>query len=363
MSKKVRFLFILILGTCALNLSAQDPHFSFFSGVPIGLNPAYTGNFNGNFRVGAQYRDQWNSILSSEAIGAYRTAIGSVEARTNRGLDENDFVGGGAYVMYDVAGESRFKNTKFALSGSYRKALDEYGDHFLAIGAQFGIVQKTLDFERLKWGTQWDGTKYDNTLPSGELANLDNNISFYDLGAGISWGYNIYGTRNRFHAGLAFMHINRPNESFFTNNGSLNSTLPMKINFNAGAGLQISERMDVIPKMLFMQQGKNTEMMIGTDVRFLLDPEDPMGNSFYIGAMGRIVGGDKNLINSSSLNFESMIATARYEYNNFEIGAAYDFNVSQLVAASNYQGGFEVYFNYVFRVESNRQRKLFCPKF
>jgi hypothetical protein len=137
----------------------------------------------------------------------------------------------------------------------------------------------------------------------------------------------------------------------------------MKINFNIGAGIQLSERIDVMPKFLYMKQGQNMESIFGSDVRFVFDPDDPMGNSFYVGLLGRMVGGDPQLPNSSGINFESLIATARVDYNNLEIGAAYDFGVSQLKNYISYQGGFEVYFNYTFKIESNSQRKMFCPKF
>ena len=44
------------------------------------------------------------------------------------------------------------------------------------------------------------------------------------------------------------------------------------------------------------------------------------------------------------LNLSSTIS----DYNNFEVGAAYDINVSDLNRATKYQGGFEIYFNYIF---------------
>jgi hypothetical protein len=37
--------------------------------------------------------------------------------------------------------------------------------------------------------------------------------------------------------------------------------------------------------------------------------------------------------------------------------------VSDLSRASKYQGGFEVYMNYAFKIKNNKQRKMFCPKF
>ena len=50
--KKAAILLIALVSWA--HIVAQDPHFSIFYGVPIGINPAFTGNFNGNFRVSAQ---------------------------------------------------------------------------------------------------------------------------------------------------------------------------------------------------------------------------------------------------------------------------------------------------------------------
>ncbi len=347
-----------------VSMCAQDPHFSIFYGVPIGINPAFTGNFNGNFRVSAQYRDQWNSVLSNEAISAYRTAVTCIEARTNKGIDENDFVGMGAYFMYDVAGQSRLSNTKLGLSAAYRKSLDEYGDHFISLGGQAAFFQKRINIADLTWGTQWDGTRYSAALP-GESNNLDDNLVFYDFSAGLSWGYNKFGTRNRFFAGIGLLHINEPSESFFrSNNNQGSAVVPMRINFNAGAGIQAGNSFDIMPKILYMRQGQNLETVVGGDLRMLLDPSDENTNSVYFGVLSRIVGGDPtNVANSGSFNWESVIATARLDYNNMELGVAYDINVSDLTAASKYQGGFELYINYAFRIKNSRQRKMFCPKF
>ena len=113
-----------------------------------------------------------------------------------------------------------------------------------------------------------------------------------------------------------------------------------------------------------MKQGASFETMFGSDIRLLLDANDPLSNSVYLGVSSRMVGGDpQNVSNSGSINFESFVLTTRMDYNNFEIGAAYDLNVSDLKRASKYQGGFELYMNYVFSIKHSKQRKMFCPKF
>jgi type IX secretion system PorP/SprF family membrane protein len=351
--------------SCA-TVFAQDPHFSIFNGISTALNPAATGNFNGTFRVGAQYREQWSSVLANEAISAYKTTMASIEYRTQEGFGDKDLVGIGAQFMYDAAGQSRLTNTKYGVSLAYRKALDEYGDNFLSVGGQAAIVQKNINISDLTWGTQWDGTKYDALLPSKEGVILDN-LTFYDFSAGLAWGYNVYNSRNRFYAGLSFLHLNQPDASFRVQNssgGTSSAQIPMRINFSGGMGLQLSERLDILPKVLFMKQGQSIETIVGGDVRFLIDPSDSYSNSLYIGALIRGVGGDSKLIGDATgkLNAESFIITGKAEINDMEIGAAYDFNISPLSVASKYQGGFEIYINYIFKVESHRQSRLFCPK-
>jgi len=51
---------------CAFSITeveAQDPHFSQFNAAPLQLNPAMAGVYEGQFRVGINYRDQWGSVL------------------------------------------------------------------------------------------------------------------------------------------------------------------------------------------------------------------------------------------------------------------------------------------------------------
>ena len=59
MRKYFVFIFALMLTGIA---QAQDPHFSQFFASPLTLNPAFTGKFDGQWRLAANHRDQWPSI-------------------------------------------------------------------------------------------------------------------------------------------------------------------------------------------------------------------------------------------------------------------------------------------------------------
>jgi type IX secretion system PorP/SprF family membrane protein len=346
---------VLILSALLSNVaSAQDPHFSMYYGVPISINPAFTGMFNGNIRVSAQFRSQWGTILSSEAIGSYRTVLGSVELKTNKAFSKTDAFSGGIFFMNDMAGASKYTINRGAASIAYRFSFDKWGDHFMSVGFSPGFMTNGLNFSGLTFGTQWDGVRFDPGRPIGETA--PDGVRFnYDIGFGLLWGLKNDKKRTKYHAGFSMLHINQPNQSLF--NGPKIS-LPMKITAHIGATFPLSEYVELMPKALFMLQGKSHEEILGADFKFLLDGRNSYGNAFYVGGLMRTVGGD-----SAAINAESFAVTARYDVGDFELGAAYDFNISALRNASYYQGAFELTLAYIGRFTKVRQRRMYCPKF
>ena len=54
-----------------IGLNAQDIHFSQFYMSPLNLNPALTGVMNCNTRFVGNYRNQWASVLKSNAYNTY----------------------------------------------------------------------------------------------------------------------------------------------------------------------------------------------------------------------------------------------------------------------------------------------------
>ena len=60
--------FFCVVGTA----EGQDPHFTQYYATPQLINPAYTGVFNGNLRIGTTYRQQWSSLgapFNTMAVG------------------------------------------------------------------------------------------------------------------------------------------------------------------------------------------------------------------------------------------------------------------------------------------------------
>ena len=61
--KKIFYIVVLLVTT--ISTQAQDPHFSQFFASPLVLNPAYTGKFNGTWRLTA---NETQIVISSDSL-------------------------------------------------------------------------------------------------------------------------------------------------------------------------------------------------------------------------------------------------------------------------------------------------------
>nr|MBU9935984.1 type IX secretion system membrane protein PorP/SprF [Ferruginibacter sp.] len=96
-----RFFNIVLLLGLGLCLRAQDLHFSQFFNTPLTTNPANTGFIpDADYRVGAHYRNQWSSVMSTP----YKTISAFADLQLMRDRLENGWLGLGAVILNDQAG-------------------------------------------------------------------------------------------------------------------------------------------------------------------------------------------------------------------------------------------------------------------
>src|SRR5436853_6211672 len=89
-------------------LHAQDISFSQFYEQPLLRNPALAGLFNGDVRLSASYRNQWQSVTVP-----YRTFALSTEIKFPMQVINADVTTTfGLQLMRDVAGTSEFSTTQ-----------------------------------------------------------------------------------------------------------------------------------------------------------------------------------------------------------------------------------------------------------
>ncbi len=320
--KKIIYILFLIF-SCEYSF-AQDIHLSQFNSSPQNLNPAQTGLFNGDWRFVLNNRSQWSTIPVP-----YKTFSLSADTRLKTKL-ENDVPSVGLIVNNDVAGDSRFSTTQIFVSGSYIKKLNKDSTHFVSIGLQPGVTTRSFDVSALTYDNQYNGDYYDPAIASGETYSKTR-ITYFDVGGGLAylWRKN---NRTKINAGISFLHLNMPKQSFFNNS---DIRLDVKTNISGIAQFPVSAQIDVLPSVLYQTQGKFHETLLGLFGKYYLKPIDGMETAFSLGAFYRLK--------------DAFIIVANMNYKKMTVGISYDINTSKLMAASNSNGAFEISLIYIIK--------------
>ena len=147
MKKAILF---LISVTAAIVIKAQDPHFSQFFSSPLTLNPAFTGKFDGEWRLAANHRDQWPSIPKAYVTTSASFDFGILKSKIPKG----DVFGIGISGLSDQSADAALKLNYGSLSLSYHKALDEDGYNTIGAGFQATFSSAILDRNKLTFEDQ-----------------------------------------------------------------------------------------------------------------------------------------------------------------------------------------------------------------
>lgn len=319
------------------NASAQDPHFSQFFSSPLTLNPAFTGKFDGNYRVAGNYRNQWPTINN-----AFTTATASVDFHILKNYIPLNDAWGLGFVAYNDNSAAGAVNFNYAtISTAYHKGLDEEGYHQLSAGFQITYANMLINTSNLKFEDQLTTNGF--TGVTNEIFNNATLKSNYvDVNAGIL--YNGSTTdKNNFYFGLSLYHITRPQQQF---TGGLYN-LSSRATIHAGTYFPVGENNILHLSALQSFQGSTSETVFGGAYQFVLNNENEKSSNLYVGSWVRF--GD------------AIIPYLGLEFNNMRFGATYDINTSSLKSASQTQGGLEVSLIYIYKPST--EKVLNCPKF
>jgi type IX secretion system PorP/SprF family membrane protein len=349
MKKLKVFVIVLFISVLA---KAQDPHFSQFFASPLTLNPAFTGKFDGQFRLAANYRNQWPSIPN-----AYITESGSIDFGILRSKLKNDVLGIGFSGLSDQSGNGALKLNYGSISLSYHKSLDDQGYNTIGAGFQGTYSSIGVDKSKLTFQDQLSATGF--TLPTGETFTGGTNKNYFDVAAGLLYSGSTDGVNN-FYAGVSMYHINKPNTGFYVaNSGGTSGFKPAGWNLqprttaNAGGSTPISDVLKLSVAGIFQIQNNSTETVLGGALSANVnksDDADDDGSSdvnIYLGSWVRL--GD------------AIIPYMALEFSGLRIGASYDINTSGLNKATLGQGGMELSLIYINK--SPTESPVPCPKF
>ncbi len=241
-------------------------------------------------------------------------------------LDEN--FSAGAYIINDKSGSRGLQTNRIYISLAYHKIIDNNKFH---IGLQTGFIHKSFDKDGITLPDMWDpgvdGGDFDETLYN-EGEKLGNGIMNIDFNLGAIWSRKIT-SKFEPEVGFAVQHFNYPKESFT----DYNNRLPMRKVFHAGANYKWLPNIHIQPKLLYMGHKKASDMILGSNVAFLL-PENPIkAKSIYAGAFFR---------SGYSRNIDAMFLVVGMNVKQFDVGISYDINVSELDAVTHGRGAFEI---------------------
>lgn len=338
---------ILALGCISLQTSAQDVHFTQYFTSPLTLNPAQTGLTQNDWRASANYRSQWHSMPHGYVSGTAAFDMPILRGK----LPEGDAMGIGGLFLYDKAGTGGLQNTTLGLSLAYHKAFGYDKQHLVSLGVQGYFVQKSIQFDKLIFGDQFDANS-----PQGYLRNTGEqfgggDLTYPDFNAGLMYSGQV-SEKATMYGGIAYYHLTRPEERFLGTGTSLR--INSRFSAHLGGSIEMNENTVLYLSGMYQQQGPASELVIGGAVGFIMNPghdEFTRNTVFYLGAWYR--------------NSDAVAPYIGFEWSRMKIGISYDVTMSGLAPAVNSQGGYEfsVIYNGVISKNTRRKYNFACPKF
>jgi len=345
------FFILFITGQSVL---AQDIHFSQNYATPLYVNPALTGLYNGDFRVTAAYRSQWNAVSNG---APYRTMTASFDGKIVSGATtQSDWLSGGLMIYTDKAGFIGFTTNTVDLSLAYNKALNN--QDFISFGVMGGLSLKSIDLSGGEFGTQFDGINYDAMISSGEDIN-DERYAHANVSTGVVY-YHIRDARDYFFVGGGAYNILKSEKTFLGNNFNNGASVPLRLSLQAGGSIKLNHILDIVPSIYFMNQAKSMKTDVGIMGRYVLQHNDHSNvfRAFSIGPLLRVTQHFEKAI-----GLDALIVAAKVDYDDLSIGLSYDLNISELNNATSGKGGSEVSVVYTPKVRSKRASPVSCPRF
>ncbi len=344
--KAKAMLFVLCSLFFALPVISQDIHFTQFFTNPLILNPAQTGNYEGNYRVGFNFKAQWPFAISNTVYN-YHTESPFIDFSFGERKLKTSWFGLGLNFVNDQAGDGRLLYRRFGLSGAYHQAFDKDHRYVLSTGVGFSYIIRSVDFSRFYFNNQWvDDDGFNISLPNNEPVQRES-FQMIDLAAGLNFGAQVH-DQVKLDFGFSMLHLTRPKHSF------LGTTERLGLRYQASTGItySINERISVTVNGYYGYEKKAQEIVAGAMLGYGFYKIKSSGadNTIYFGMYYR--------------GKDALAPLAGYQFKTTRLLLSYDVTLSRLVNASKANGGPEislVHTGSFFKHFGNR--KVYCPSF
>ncbi len=338
---------IIILLLATIVARAQDLHFSQFYATPLTINPAETGNFIEDYRVGGNFKNQWPWGQQDKRF-SYRTfSLYSDFSLFHNRLPNKDWMGAGLVMLQDFAGDGNLSITKVYGSVAYHKVIGREAKYYLSLGVNGGLVQKRINYDALFFDNQWNDLFFDLDEATGEPGNANWNTLYFDMSAGVN--FSMAPRKNmRFSVGAALMHLTKPQETFYAD--ANNNRLGMRPAVTATGSIRFSKKWHIEPGYFYMFQKRASQHVINLLAGYSVPTNSRTSHhTLYFGSSYRVK--------------DAIIPVVGYRYKSVKVLMNYDVNLSKLTEASNAVGGFEISVVHTgFFPNSTGNRAVPCPR-
>lgn len=330
-------------------LAGQDIHYTLHNYAPLQLNPANTGAFEGSIRVGGIFRGQWFSGLDG-----INTPTAYADAPLAFGLRKQDWIGVGALLVADRAGEFNLSSTFFGFSLAYHLALDKKRRNVVTIGAQYGSTsyglsmsdstpdQQSIFSESIGGG---GGMAERIGMPEGPNG-MNNNDSYNSINAGVRLKLLLDPKKqNIFTAGVTLLHLNNPDRRSLiervepidttimtTNPGRDARRRKPTLHAHTRLDLEMNDKWRFQPTAYFQSSANTSSLQLQAWGQRSLKKNLDMrvGLGYRTGDAAQVLFG--------------------FDTDRLRAALAYDITVSQARAITSYQGAFELGVSYLFNI-------------
>lgn len=319
-----KLLSFLLASTVALHSSAQDNHYTLVPYVPMTLNPALTGQFDGSLRGTAGYRNQY-----STAAIPFNSYYFSADAPVLN-VDNYAYLAVGGMVNGGRAGDGTLTSFAGDVSAAYHIApLSEVdnklvAENDLALGVQGGYRQASVDLSRL----YFDNSSVTSFIPGGYQLGLGNAYSRYAINAGFTFTHRTQ--RLTYTAGMGIDNLNQPKSDVLRQTSSALG-MDKRINVIASADIRLDQYFSLRPNAYFLSSPAFNVFFGGTDLALRLPVKDTsvtfsLGMWYRSGSVGSV--------------------TAGVQYYRFGFSLAYDYSMGN-VTGSQARGALEFGLRYI----------------
>jgi type IX secretion system PorP/SprF family membrane protein len=337
---------ILFLLLAAIVVRAQDIHFSQFYATPLTINPAETGNFIEDYRVGGNFKNQWPWGQQDKRF-TYRTfSLYSDFTFFHNRLPGKDWMGGGIVMLQDFAGDGNLSITKVYGSIAYHKVFGREAKYYLSVGANAGLVQKRIDYDKLYFNNQWNDLSFDLTAPTGEPGTNNWRTLYFDMAAGINFSM-APNKRMRYSVGMSLNHLTRPKETFY---GESDNKLGMRPVVTAMGNIRLNKKWHIEPGYYYVFQKRASEHILNLIAGYSIPNGARLStHTLYFGTSYRVK--------------DAVIPVIGYRFKSVKVMMNYDINLSKLTPASAAVGGFEISVVHTgFFPNTTGNRAVPCPR-